>query len=225
VNHNQIPDYGPNHPLETGVRWARYPRGFRLRDTVNNRIYSGAPPLNPFTNLPYLGAVISAPRGADTTAARCGVIVDVTVGDPFGGFDFRRCTVGPGSPVALALGQYAQATVTVLNRSAPDGTLMNTQPNIQWVDKLPSLPDVGLLRSPPEDTGVAASENNVPDGAVEVFVRDAATITFRDYSRTGGGAPDLLTITVNAGDIIRTLGQTLASSTANNLVRYFLAGL
>ena len=225
MNHEQIPDYGPNRPLETGVRWGQYPRGFQLRDTSNNRLFSGAPPLNPLTNLPYLGAVLSAPRGTVVTAARCGMIMDVSVADPFGGFDFRRCIVGPGSPVALALGQYAQVTVTVFNRSAADGALMNTQPNIQWVDQLPSLPDTGLLRSPVEDTGLAGTENNVPDGAVEVFLRDAAIITFRDYSRAGGGAPDLITVTVVAGATIRTQGQTLASSVANNLTRFFLAGL
>ena len=223
--------YGPDNPGETGVRWARYTRGFRLDDTTTNRLFSGAPPLNPFTNQPFLGAVLSASRGANVTAARVGAVVEVSVADPSGAFDFRRFVVGPGSPVALALGQYSGVTVNVVRRSTADGTLMNTAPAIQWVDELPSLPDAGLLRSP-ITTLTAATEINIPDGAFELEILQTTaaagpfTVRFTDYSESAGGAGIQSTEQVDVGQIVRCQGQTIeviAGGTTG--ARFFLAGL
>lgn len=216
--------YGPDRPVETGTRWARYPRGFALNDTVNNRLYSGAPPLNPFTNQPYLGAIIDQPRINDTTLAT-GCVITVDVGDPRGGRAFRQCVVGPGSPIALALGQYANVNVTLIARSQADGTLMNQPVRIQWVDELPSLPDSGLLRSRNFNVN-AGVETPVPDGAVQFTANKAGIVTFRDYSADAGlGAPPEFAVTVTPGEVVRTLGQTFEFSVNDTNCRFFLAGL
>jgi hypothetical protein len=228
-NNNRIPDYGPNRPEETGVRWPRYERGFALRDIANNRLYSGAPPLNPFTNRPYLGCTITAPRADITTAFAVGCVVQVNVGDPYGGRAFREFIVGPGSPVALALGQYASASVNVVQRSLAVGTQMNTPPTIQWVDDLPSLPDVGRLRSPAATvTGGPGPETNVPDGAFAMIVQDATIVIFNDYSGSNGGLPTRTAVPVAAGGVIQTQGQTFIIGVVpagSTVVRFLLAGL
>jgi hypothetical protein len=234
VNHNVIPNYGPNAPMETGVRWTRYHRGFRLNDTTLNRLYSGPPVLNPFTNEPYLGAVISAARGNNTTDVRVGAVVQISVADPSGAFDFRECVIGPGSPVALALGQYATVNVDVSARSVAEGTRMNTPATIQWVDELPSLPDAGLLRSPITTISEAAATfTPVPDGAFEVEVLQVGgpgpfTIAFDDFSSSAGAAATRSTRTVQPGDIIRVQGQAMgvvAPALAQVSFRFYLAGL
>lgn len=234
MNHNRIPDYGPNRPMETGVRWTRYHRGFRLDDTSVNRLYSGPPVLNPFTNQPYLGAVISAARGTMTSNVRVGAVVQISVADPSGAFAFRECLIGPGSPVALALGQYATVNVDVTQRSVAAGTAMNSPATIQWVDELPSLPDAGLLRAPIITLTTGAAFTPVPDGAFEVEVLGVGagvgpfTLAFDDFSSSAGAAGTRSSRVVNIGDIIRCQGQAIgltAPGGAQVSLRFYLAGL
>jgi hypothetical protein len=236
VNHNRIPDYGPNVPLETGVRWTRYHRGFRLDGTTLNRLYSGPPVLNPFTNRPYKGAIIAASRGTMTTNVRVGAVIQISVADPSGAFDFRECVIGPGSPVALALGQYGTVNIEVVNRSVADGVVMNSPATIQWVDSLPSLPDAGLLRARIMllTEGVGVPFTPVPDGAVECEVLGVGaapgpfTIAFDDFSSSAGAAGTRSTRIVNVGDTFRVQGQAVgltAPALAQCSLRFYLAGL
>ena len=214
--------YGPDNPQVTGVRWAEYTRGFALDDTTTNRLFDGAPPLNPFRNQPFLGAIIDQPR-VNSTTARVGCTVSVTVGDPGGGLAVRKFTVGPGSPVSLALGQYASVSVQVVGRSTADGTRMSAPVRIQWVDKLPALPDAGLLRAPQTTFGAGANVL-VPDGAIEVFFDSAGTVTFNNYAATNGAAAAAIDVPVVAGQTIRTIGQELAHNNGAQGI-FFLAGL
>ena len=174
-----------------------------------------------------------ADRGEGVTTGRCGAVIQISVADPSGAFSFRECVIGPGAPVALALGQYATVNVDVVARSAADGSRMNTPATIQWVDALPSLPDAGLLRSPITSL-VPGTEVNVPDGAFEVEVLQTTaapgpyTISFIDYSQAGGAVTGTRSTRVlNVGDIIRTQGQTIELNAASPAtgVRFYLAGL
>ena len=214
--------FGGNNPLVDGVRWAAYPRGFALNGNGLNSLFDGAPPLNPFTNQPYLGAIIGQPRVSDTTFIT-GCQVNIDVGDSGGGRAFRNCIVGPGSPIALALGQYSSVRIMQTARSAALGNPMNAPLRIQWVDTLPALPDAGLLRSPMIPALVAAAETNVPDGAVEMFVDTACQVTWNDYS--GGGGAAITQQAVAAGASVRCQGQTFSVNVNGPSVRFFLAGL
>jgi hypothetical protein len=221
--HVPVGFFGPDNPAETGTRWARYPRGFALNDTTNNRLFDGAPPLNPFTNRPFLGAIIDQPRINNQTL-RTGCVITIDVGDNHGGRAFRQCIVGPGSPIALALGQYSNVKVNVIQRSEADGTLMNQPVRIQWVDRLPSLPDAGLLRT--RTINIAAMvETPVPDGAVQLICDTPGIVNFLDYAGSLGLAPDNFGQTVIAGQAIATLGQTFTHSQPNVNVKFLLAGL
>ena len=214
--------YGPDRPAETGTRWARYTRGFALDDTGFNRLFDGAPPLNPFTNRPYLGAIIDQPRLNDLTL-RVGCVVTIDVGDPGGGLAHREFVVGPGSPVALALGQYANVSVNVTARSTAVGTNMSSPVRIAWVDELPSQPDAGLLRAP-QITVAGGVETMIPDGGIEAIFNVAGNVTFNNYAFSAGGAATVFTQPVLVGETIRTLGQTFSHNVGSGAV-FFLSGL
>ena len=215
--------FGVNNPVIDGVRWASYPRGFALNGTSINSLFDGAPPLNPFTNQPFLGAIIDQPRVDDTTL-RTGCQITIDVGDQGGGRAFRNCIVGPGSPIALALGQYSSVRIMQTFRAAADGTQMNRPLRIQWVDTLPALPDAGLLRSPVLTPG-GGVETAVPDGAVEAFFETATTVLWNDYSGSPApAAPATLQSVIAAGTTIRCQGQTFTVNPQSNC-RFFLAGL
>ena len=214
---------------ETGSRYgyARVKRGYSLDGTTINRLYDAAPPLNPATGVPWKGAIIDAGRGPNGAGVQVGYQVGVTVGDSTGGRAYREFVIGPGSPVYLALGQYQSVKVNVLRKSQADGTIENAAARIQWTDWMPSLPDAGLLRSPNMRTGVAPVEQQVPDGAISMWVQQTCTVTWNDYSAAGGAAlvaPDIKTVVPLNGEIIRTQGQGFTTSIATN-VQFYLAGL
>jgi len=216
--------FGPNDPTIDGVRWSQYPRGLSIAAPTLNRLFDGAPPLNPFTNRPYLGAVIDQPRGfVDQTLATSSVL-NITVGDSNGGAAFRRCVAGPGTPVTLALGQYQNAKIVQESKSTVIGTDMNFPLRIQWVDALPAQPDAGLLRSPITAL-VAAANTPVPDGAAQMVCEANCVLTFTSFDNVSGGVA-FTTFVVNAvaGQPLRTLAGTVSSNIGVNVV-FFLAGL
>lgn len=221
--------FGPDNPVIDGQRWARYPRGYRYSGPGRNTIFDGAPPLNPFTGRPFQGAVISAPR-VSSVAAAVGVIIEATVGDAGGGEQFRRFLVGPGTPVALRLGQYQSARLLVSNLSAVPAAQMNVPVRIGWVDELPSVPDAGRLRAPPQIFAVAPAVNLVPDGAVELLVGDVGgapgvtSISFGEYATAGGAVTRIRLSNIASTDIVRTLGVDFTCSAAFQ-GQFFLAGL
>ena len=235
----QVPGdfFGPDNPLLDGQRWARYPRGFRYSGPGTNRLFDGAPPLNPFTGKPWEGCVLSAPRGRSSTqgsplfAAGVGAEIELTVGDAGGGEQFRRFLVGPGTPVALRLGQYQSVSVAVSQLSVATGQ-MNVPVRLAWVDHMPSQPNIGILRAPPQSFTAAAGFTAVPDGGVELLIGDVGgapgvtDVTFEVDVGTGGpGVANQIRLSnVASGSIIRTLGMSFSVS-ADCVGQFFLGGV
>lgn len=230
--------FGPDNPIIDGQRWARYPRGFRFSGPHNTSLFDGAPPLNPMTGKPWESCVLSAPRGRQSTQGAptfntgVGCEVELTVGDAGGGEQFRRFLVGPGTPVALRLGQYQSCSVAVSQLSVTLGNEMNVPVRLAWVDHMPSQPDIGILRAAPQAFTAAAGFTAVPDGAVELLIGDVGggpgvtDVTFEvDVGPAGPGVANRIRLSnVASGSIIRTLGMSF--SVSNDCVgQFFLAGV
>jgi len=224
------PSYAELHAraqaMETGSRYPLVQRGFQLAGATPNRLYDGAPPLNPETGKTWKGVLIDCPRALSGAGLRVGYQCQVTVGDQGGGLAFREFVIGPGSPVYLALGQYQSVKVNITARAEALGTAGATPARLQWVDWMPSLPDAGLLRAPGILT-VALTETAVPDGAIEVWFETTCQVRWFDYSGSTGAAPigaEVRTITVAANETVRTQGVSFDTSVPTN-AQFFLAGL
>jgi hypothetical protein len=164
-------------------------------------------------------------------AAGVGAEIELTVGDAGGGEQFRRFLVGPGTPVALRLGQYQSVSVAVSQLSVAAGQ-MNVPVRLAWVDHMPSQPNSGILRAPPQSFTAAAGFTAVPDGGVELLIGDVGgapgvtDVTFEVDVGTGGpGVANQIRLSnVASGSIIRTLGMSFAVS-ADCVGQFFLGGV
>lgn len=226
--------FGPDNPVIDGQRWARYPRGFAWNGPeAQNNLFDGAPPINPFTGRPWKGAIIDVPTaGVAPQVAGGGVgpfygaLIQVDVGDAGGGRAFREFIVGPGTPVALALGQYQSVKVFVRSKGAAAGVRMQYPVRIQWIDHLPALSNTGLLRARVIQQVQVGVITPVPDGAVEMVFDSAAaaaTVSWRDWTN-GGAATDFPMRNVPRGTVVRTLGPAFQVDQICD-VQFFLAGL
>jgi len=229
-----------HNPGETGQRWPEVPRGWLQKDSTNDgagerRLFDSAPPINPATGVPWRGALIAMDRAglaltSTGTITRTGGVVIAIVGDPSGARAYRRFIIGPNAPVYLALGQYANARVLLVDNAQPTGGAadpLDIPASILWVDREPALPDVGILQSPPIEVA-AGVETAVPDGAVFAEFETTTTVIWRDYTvRTAGGGGKFFPWTNSpaAGAKVRVQGQSFTLPAIASNVRFYLAGL
>ena len=192
-----------------------------LRDFARNTIGSlwDAPPkINPYTDRPYRGVLLEAPRVTHVLLGAGGTVL-VEVGAGGGGFGQRRFVVDPGAVAFLALGEYGSARI--LLETIGDGSAPVT---MQWTDS-DTLAAAGIrLRAPLIDSGAAPlPETEVPNGAFEVFNSAAVTYTWRSYA-LGGGLFTATPQVMVAGTMTRVLGSTIQTNAATQL-QFFLAPL
>lgn len=220
-----LPDgfFGPDNPVIDGQRWARYPRGYAYNDTgPSGSLFDGSPPLNPMTGKPWRAVILDCPR-ATNPVQQVGAALQVQVGDAGGGLAFREFLIGPGTPVALALGQYQSVKISIRGRSQAVGTRMAVPARLTWIDDVPFLTNTGLLRAP-KINAAAGVALNVPDGAVEVISQNGGgNLIFRDFANNGA-ASDFQFTAVAAGATVRTVGPVVVSSIDDTL-QFLLAGL
>jgi hypothetical protein len=230
--------------LPGGAVPTRRPRGKQIltrNDAVGATLWSGQPMLAEHSRIcpqahgypsdgrcwhygckPYRCMRIAMQTPAEGFTGEFGATVRVEVGDPdWGTFvDSREFIIGPGAPVCLALGEYPNVTVRIVDAST-------TFPPIAmaWMNGDASVVGAGGaagLLVAPVTAAVSPGINRVPNGAREVFIETACTIIWRVTDDNLGAKT--LNEAVGAGSIVRVKGQNFSVSVATK-TQFYLAPL
>jgi len=239
------PPYGSQLPDGFVPGAGNVPRGKQLNTratAVGSTLWSGRPaifehsPLCPQAHSrpsggecwkygckPYNGMRIAMQTPAEGFAGEFGALVRAEVGDPdYGGFiDSREFIIGPGAPVYLAVGQYPNVTVRIVDASAtfPPLTMVWTQGDSSLVAAGGAA---GLLRGAMISVDAPGNPWRTPNGALEVYTSAAVGIAWRITDDTAGAKP--LVETLAAGQTTRVKAQNYSVNGPTNL-QFYLAPL